>query len=242
MDSLLVGVTLVSLVLAAAMAAVAWGLLGDGRRRSAARVEALAALASRGDAESEPDEDEAAWDADLPADAAEHVMFGDASDPGPGRRRWVAVTAVALVLALGVGTLYAARQYGILTRADAAQPSAGPTALAGARPLELVSLRHSIDDAGYFTITGLVQEPAEGQPVRDVIAVVYLFDAEGHQFASGRMRIDFATLHPGEESPFKVRIPAAAGVSRYRVGFRLPDGGVIAHIDKRASAAGVSGI
>jgi hypothetical protein len=45
MESLLVGVTLVSLALAAAMAGVAWKLLRSDRERSAARADALHALA-----------------------------------------------------------------------------------------------------------------------------------------------------------------------------------------------------
>jgi hypothetical protein len=45
METLLVGVTLVSLALAAAMAAVAWKLLRTDRERSAARADALHALA-----------------------------------------------------------------------------------------------------------------------------------------------------------------------------------------------------
>ena len=45
MDVLLAGVALFSLLLAAAMSAVAWKLLRDSRRHSAARAEALADLA-----------------------------------------------------------------------------------------------------------------------------------------------------------------------------------------------------
>jgi len=40
-------------------------------------------------------------------------------------------------------------------------------------------------------------------------------------------------LQPGEESPFSIAVPSAAGVSRYRVTFRT-DAGIVAHVDRRS--------
>jgi hypothetical protein len=62
---------------------------------------------------------------------------------------------------------------------------------------------------------------------------VFLFDRDGNYFATGTAPLDFGVLHPGEESPFVVRVPAPGRVSRYRVGFRLEDGGAVAHVDRR---------
>jgi hypothetical protein len=76
----------------------------------------------------------------------------------------------------------------------------------GPRPLELLSLRHSVDSNGAFTVTGLVQNPSDGQTARRIVAVVYLFDREGNYFAGGKTALDFALLQPGNESPFVVHI------------------------------------
>jgi hypothetical protein len=103
-------------------------------------------------------------------------------------------------------------------------------------------LRHSIDETGAFIVTGLVQNPDEGGMLRDVVATVFLFDAQGRYFASSRAKLDISTLNAGEESPFVVKIPKAAAVSRYRVGFRLDNGGVVAHVDRRGQPpSGTSG-
>ena len=51
----------------------------------------------------------------------------------------------------------------------------------------------------------------------------------------GRAPLDFATLAPGDESPFVLGVPVSGTVARYRVGFRSEDGRVIAHIDRRAA-------
>jgi hypothetical protein len=103
------------------------------------------------------------------------------------------------------------------------------------KPLELLSLRHQMD-ARTFTVTGLVQNPPDGTTVHTAVAVVYLFDAEGNYFAGGHAALEFATLKPGDESAFVVRVPNTARVSRYRVGFRSDAGGAIAHVDRRGRA------
>jgi hypothetical protein len=99
--------------------------------------------------------------------------------------------------------------------------------------LELLSLRHSLDANGAFTVTGLVQNPGDGLATRQIVAVVYLFDRDGNYFAGGKAALDVAALRPGDESPFVVHIPSIGRVSRYRVGFRSEEGGVVAHVDRR---------
>ena len=68
------------------------------------------------------------------------------------------------------------------------------------------------------------------------MAVVYLFDRDGHYFATGRAGIDVASLTPGDQSPFVVKVAHGSGAARYRVGFRHMDGAVVAHVDKRGQA------
>jgi hypothetical protein len=97
----------------------------------------------------------------------------------------------------------------------------------------LLSLRHSTSGDATFVVTGLVQNPENGNPVNAVEAVVYLFDEAGRYFATGRAPLDTARLSPGEGSPFVVAVPGAAGVARYRVGFRESSGGSIIHVDRR---------
>ena len=255
---LLVLATLALLGLASVMAVVAWKLLREGRERSAARVAALEQRSSLD--EDEPareelvevrhrpqprfdrdhdDELDDDWDLAIrpspkrPA-AIHDDMFG-ASAAGPIRPRghgWAAAIAAIVVLAAGTGVVYAVRHAdssaGIARRITGSNPAA-------AEPLELLSLRHVSDPGGAFIVTGLVQNPVDGVPRSGVVAVVYLFDEQGHYFASGRANLDVGTIGPGDESPFVVSIPHAASVSRYRVGFRLDDGGVVTHVDRRGN-------
>lgn len=255
METVLVVVTVVSLLIAAAMAIVAWRLLRSHQMRTAARAEALAALA-RSD-ETTPDAPAAAgpapsWDAALhqsrvnastseaPVDTVSSQMFSGGQAPVFQSRRWLALAAAALAIALSVGTIYAlsSRPAGGKIMSLFSPGERRPASGGSQDPLELLSLRHTSDTTGGFTITGLVHNPAGGPTLRKVVAVVYLFDQEGRYFASGRTPLDLTALQPGDESPFMIKVTGVAGVSRYRVGFRLEDGGVVAHVDRRGQAPG----
>jgi hypothetical protein len=264
MDTLLVVVTLVSLVLGLGMALVAWWLLREARTRSAARVEALRAMAFAADpdprvddavVDDEPDE---AWD--LPIVTAEPagrfrpetrpaavVPVGAARlfDPAPaspaGARRMLALATMVLVMLGGFGSVYALRSTGLLTPSALAARLTAPDERS-APALELTSLRNDVTEDGDFIVTGLVHNPVTGVARHGVVAVVYLFDRDGHYFASGRAALELSTFPPGDESPFVVRIPNGAGAIRYRVGFRMEDGGVVAHVDRRGEPpAGTTG-
>jgi hypothetical protein len=165
--------------------------------------------------------------------AAMHAdLFASAlAEPLRPRRQGLAAVFMAVaVLVLGTGAVYALRSAPSL--ADVARRITGPNA-ASIQPLELLSLKQGSDPTGTFTVTGLVQNPVEGASLTNIVAVVYLFDAEGRYFASGRATIERSSFRPGEESPFVVEVPRAGLVSRYRVGFRFEDGGVVAHVDHR---------
>jgi hypothetical protein len=230
-----------------------------------ARVEALQAMAATSeprprfatlDDERDPDDEEedqvlAAWDLGLRdahrsvrSQAASRkptpeVTFGATLDlpPGAPRRRWLALAVVGVLMAAAVSSVYA------LYRPAIAAESAGTTDArgtrgSGPRPLELLSLRHTTDSSGAFTVTGLVQNPPDGQTAHKIVAVVYLFDRDGNYSAGGKAALDFTVLQPGEESPFVVQIPGIGRVSRYRVGFRTEEGGVVAHVDRRGQLPG----
>ena len=156
--------------------------------------------------------------------------------------RWLALAAAGLVILIGAGSVYALNSGTWLSSVTGSANREGMIAASARQPLELLSLRHATDDTGTFVVTGLVQNPPEGATLRNVVATVYLFDLQGRYFASGRAKLDVPALGAGEESPFVVKIPQTAGVGRYRVGFRLDDGGVVAHVDRRGQTpAGTSG-
>jgi len=259
MDTVLLAITIGALGLAVGLAIVGWKLLRHDRSHTAARVEALRSLAAEPEPEiagtrtSAPrmpvvvpvvarrpalpmEEDETSdWDATLGrtlhvAGESEAPMFGAAVMTPVPNRRFLVVTTVAVVMLAGAGTVYAVYR----PQTTAVHPSlAGSFVPAGTVPLQLLSLTESTDADGTFVVTGLVGNPAAGHTAQNVCAVVYLFDREGRYFATGRAGIDLASLAPGDQSPFVVKVPNGSAASRYRVGFREPDGAVVAHVDKR---------
>jgi hypothetical protein len=102
-----------------------------------------------------------------------------------------------------------------------------------AEPLGLVALRHEQSADGTLVISGVVRNPPDSIRRERIFAAASLVDAAGALIASARAPLDFTTLAPGEESPFVVRIAAANGVARYRVGFRDAAGNAVAHVDRR---------
>lgn len=248
MEPALIVVTLLSLAMAVAMSVIVWRLLREERRRTAARVTALADLAARG----ERDEAGAASRVmarprvAVPVDPLDRPLrrtapvaepelrpevtvaddlFVTPEPSGTSHRALVFAAAVVLVVAV-VATLV--RFGGTRTAPD--------QQTARLAPLELMSLRHS-KNGETLTVTGLVQNPGDGRELRNVTAVAYVFDRAGSFIASGRATLEFTRLAPGAESPFSITIANAAGVGRYRVSFRTEDGGVLGHVDRRPPAA-----
>jgi hypothetical protein len=225
MDTTLVGVTLLSLAMAAALSVIVWRMLRDERARSEARVTALAAMAAPA---------AAAPARDLPlrqAPATVGTMFVEPVQPSPWGNRFAVMASLGLVVASVV--LFALAASG--TRTSARGGGAAPTAATAAAPaagLELLSLRDSRQADG-LTITGLVHNPRGGNPLSRVSVTAYTFDDNGSFLASGRALIDVTSFAPGDDSPFVVSIPVTGTVARYRIGFRAADGSVIAHVDKR---------
>lgn len=167
-----------------------------------------------------------------PPRSAPAALFVPAIAAAPSRRGQVAAV-MALMIAIGAGTVYALRDSETLARLGLARGSASQAS--ESVPMELLSLRHSATDDGAFVVTGLVQNPASGPAVAGLAAVVYLFDKDGKFFATGRADVTETTLGPGEEAAFTVRVATTSDVTRYRVGFRRPDGGVVAHVDRRGA-------
>jgi hypothetical protein len=275
MDVVMLAVTGVALALAVGMSIVAVRLLRGERHRSAARVSALESAALQefdeieyrepAPRERERDEppmramrlrdDQDQYDEDEPEieiDLATGPMFTATDEPKAPGRRWLALGAVAVVMACLVGTIYVVFKPAAVGASSQAAPGASssavspehatspsPTTVSQAnqlRPIELLSLKHTIDGTT-FSLAGLVVNPIDATPLTHVVAVVYLFDKDGAYFASGKSELEFSGLRPGEESPFTIKIPNVSRIGKYRVGFRREDGSVIAHVDKRGQRA-----
>lgn len=228
---MLMALTIVALGVAGVMTWLAWRAIREERERSEARVAALAAEIGDGPATPfrAPFAREVAERPPMREMAGE--MFSAAARPPRRGARWIATAfSGALVLGVAIATVV-----GVSLRSHPRQSStASASATTMAQPLELVSLRHE-RTAEHLVIKGLVRNPAGGQPVDRVSAVVFLFDREGTFLTSGRALVDFLTLTPGEESPFVVEIPAAGSIGRYRVSFRNAVGNVLPHVDRRST-------
>jgi hypothetical protein len=224
MELMLWVVLVVALALAVGLAVLAWRLLRGDRQRTQGRAAMLRQLAFEPAADVEPQ-----WrDATMPP-----MVFATVSRTQAPTRRWMAIVVVALFMALGAGTVYGIYRPG--SGDNGSSPVAGASSgRSEALPLELVSLSHRVED-GDFVVAGLIENPRDGRPAPSVMAVVYVFNEQGDYFASGKAALEFASLAPGAESPFVVRLPKISGVSRFRVGFRAVDGAVVAHVDRRGT-------
>lgn len=264
MDTLLLGITVLSLVVALVMSVTAWRLMRDEKQRSAARIAALATASTddepialpivapktekapwtRAPFDSMASAEPASFDSIESAEPAEALsrrvgseeysepivshapVFGAVTEErtSGGGQRSLAIAAAVLFVVLSGGLVW------MMAGPEGTTPVAvGPNA-----PLELVSLSHARQD-DKLAVSGLVRNPASGQPVEKLSAVVFLFDRMGTFVTSSRAHVDFLKLGAGDESPFVVSIDAPATVSRYRVSFRTDDG-VVPHIDRRGES------
>ncbi len=222
MDVVLVSIAGLSLFVAIAMGAILFSVLREDRRRSDARIAALAAASTKFDLPLALSEREAAREPE-PVVVRSGELFAVGAESSP----WASRFGVAAVLAVVI----AAAGY-VLLPARMAAPAAAATS-AAQPPLELLTLTHTQQPSG-LTISGTVYNPRGGAPVSQVFAAAILFGPDGSFLTSARAPLDFTTIAPGQESPFVVSVTVSGTVARYRVGFRTADGSVIAHIDRRA--------
>jgi hypothetical protein len=229
MESTLLIVTIASLALTIVMGVMLTVTLLENRRRSHARVVALADMAA--EAASVVAERSAAMDdidfdlLPLDQDVASAELFAARQAPSAWPKRVAVAGGIALVV-LGVAVAGRTLSRGVPT-ADTTAAAQAPSHL-----LELMSLKHD-QETNALRITGLVQNPRNGAALTQVTATAFLFDSDGTFLASGRAPLDFTTLRPGDESGFVITVPVSAAVARYRVGFRGEDGHIIGHVDRR---------
>jgi hypothetical protein len=266
MESVLVIITLLSLAMTIALGTILFRLMRDERRRSDARVAALRDMADQVafEQEQEPGEPVSAVDWAGPRAAEPTVrresyavpeVDSDDLDFAPARadrtagdlfvrpesrsawpRRLAVAAAILLVATVAVTALR------WRTSSTDSTASVTPRSASAQTPglLELLSLKQS-QDSGALTITGLVQNPRDGEPLSKIVAIALVFGPDGAFLASGRAPLDFTVLRPGDESGFVISVPVSGPVTRYRVGFRNEDGRVIGHIDRRAAATMADG-
>jgi hypothetical protein len=228
MDLVLVTITAISLFLAIALGLIVFKLLREERLRSEARVALLTSAV--GERPVRTHREAAPQPASrVPPSVASGELFVVAEDESPWRQRFGAALAVgALMVLVGYG----------LTWIGSSSSSAARETAATEAPLELVSLQHAFE-GGTFAISGTVLNPRHGAPVAQPSVTASLFAPDGSLLATQQSALDYATLAPGDESGFVIKIPMKGAVSRYRVGFRRPDGSVIAHVDRRTDGASV---
>lgn len=242
MNTLMLVVTGLSVVVAAIASVFAWRATAAERRRSAARIAALAAAAdvtaekarlhARGPAAVEtPDglhEFMPAREATEPhaelATSTGALLGTPVTDSGSGGRQHGLLAAAAVVFVLVGG--------GSLALLVSGRAPSVTTAAAGV-PLELVALSHARPD-GQLAISGLVHNPAAGDTIDQLDAHVRVFDAAGILIATRSAPVDVAALAPGADAPFTVTFGEASTAARYRVSF-ASRGTMLAHVDRRTN-------
>ena len=220
-------VTVISIALASVMGLVAWRIAGEERRRSEARIAALAAEIHG--VPSGPSRIDLDFTPGAAASSASD-MFAAASQVQEGRR-WPAVVAAGVFVVATAGALVIVLSGGSNGTTHASNQPVPAATPAAALPLELVALGHE-RDGDRLVVRGVVRNPASGAAIDRLTAVVFLFNREGGFLTSGRVMIDPSTLRPGGESIFVVTVPGAGEVGRYRVSFRSDDR-IVPHVDRR---------
>lgn len=176
--------------------------------------------------------------------AAEIEIFRDASfgappaavpelfEPAPARSSGTLLYVFAAVVVMGALIAFSFR-WAVSAPGTPTSETTQAVAAAVAQPLSLVSLGHEQHADGTLVISGVVRNPPDSTARERLFAVASLVDAAGVLIASARAPLDFTTIAPGDESPFVVRVAGAAGVARYRVGFRDAEGRSVPHVDRR---------
>jgi hypothetical protein len=187
------------------------------RRRSEARVAALAAAL-----------DDPLWEtpwasARNPNDvssASQSVTFTVPEEVHSSRLPAFAVAALVVVSASAL--LVAGMNSGKRVMRPAA---------AIASSIELVSMRHALDGETLI-VSGLLRNPTQ-RPTPALSAVVSVVGRDGQIVARGESPLDPAMLEPGKETNFRVSVPRVAEPGRYRVAF-VNGSHIVPHVDRRA--------
>lgn len=237
---------------AAALGVIAWRSARGTRDRELARAELLRALSFPG-ASAEPTSDPSIpdWTSGLlreqqsaPAVNAHEPLapiFAEHAESATALPRWVSLAAVGVAMALGVAfyVLIAGRpEAASATGAGATAAAMTSAAVNDGAPIELIALRHRVERATTFDVSGRVRNPYDGRTQREVVAIVNLIGADGRVLSSQTTPLEQPVLEAGQTSTFSVVFPRVTGsVARYQVGFRVRSGDTVPHVDRRATEA-----
>ena len=168
--------------------------------------------------------------ADLPRHAQAAVMPDLFVAPEPmrsaGRR---------LILAVGLGSACLVAAFAVVLALNArtsVPATVSPAAAHVALPLELVVLDHA-RTGSRLSIHGLVRNPSAASAIRQLNAVVFLFDRDGGYLGTRQAPVVERELRPGGESSFEVPVESGGRVARYRLTFRVA-AAPVPHVDRRA--------
>lgn len=258
MEGVLITITLLALLTTVAMAAVAWTLMREERRRSEARVASLAAELQAAGGESRVDgatrlaadswlrnEPEVEADPlaafpsrfDPPAAIAtapqsqQNALFSAASrqDHDASERLLPALATGAVLMCVGLAAVL------LLSSIPAASAPSSPfttvSTAAQAQPLELMSVESSATP-GRIQLTGVVRNPVGAKPRSRVTAVAHFYGHDGGFLGSSRTTIGLP-LEPARDVSFGLVSDMVGAVARYRVSFRADDDTPLSHVDRR---------
>ena len=247
MDVTLATVTIISLLLAWAMAIVSWQRVRAERRRGDARVAALLAElagrpATRGEAARErrwPVERPAAMAAGPPRrgrpPGTPRLPFAVPAAPPPRRLRPAAPAGPAArtrwghrLAAIAVGTVLVAG----VSLADRTPLRPDGEAV----PVELLSLDHR-RQGDYLAVSGSLRNPPAGRERTKLSVTATALDRTGAIIGTGQTPLPVAVLPPGGETAFTIALPDADLIGRYRVSF-MEDRSKLPHVDRRGPNAG----
>src|SRR5262245_1562350 len=247
MESLLFATGLTSFVLGGAMTVFASRVVRQNRRREAARVQLLSALAfpdGMPDDRSGPDvafhfdeleADEFRRDQPLAASS----LFVEPEKSEASSRRALVLAALFLVMTAIVGayrwfggTTAASSESAVSATAVATSPVTSPDPR-----VELLVLEHRSTPAALL-VTGRIRNTIHAAPLHDVVAMVHIVDRTGRILTTVRVPVTDAVLDAGESADFSAAVANAPNGDRYRVEFHAREGESIPQIDRRQTESG----
>jgi hypothetical protein len=171
---------------------------------------------------------------EMPAD----TLFSEPPKSGASARRRNSFAAVAVAVTIVI-SMYA-WVHSVSAPSETTTVAVEPAAPQDTR-VELLALKHDRKPASTFVVSGRVRNPDGGEALRDLVAVVEVFDAAGRVIAAVRAPIDLPALDPGASSAFSVTAADVKDVAKYRVEFHGSGDQPIAHVDLRERTAGPAG-
>ena len=223
-------VTVLALLMTIAMGVVTSRLVRGERRRSAARLAALAAELKQQSSDEPPLPTPATQPSELAADPVighRAELFGAPVELADGGRSRVArIAAAGLIMAVTVS---------IVATTLVMRPHDGgadDAAEAGAL-VELTALTHR-QQGGSLAISGTVRNPLGGSDQERLSVLATAFDDKGFVVASGRAPLTIERLPPGTESGFAVSLQTEHA-RRFRISFVVDDA-TVPHRDRRTAA------